>query len=98
MEAAVGAALVLTHHADRAEAHLGITADRLVVGGRRINRDPVVTAPLEQEPGEQPDSLPAQTPALEPGGQVNVDPGVPVHRVVLLVVLDAAGDLPVDLR
>jgi hypothetical protein len=42
-EAAVAPTPVLPHHAYGAEAHLGIAADRLVAGGRRVNRDPVVT-------------------------------------------------------
>jgi hypothetical protein len=47
-EAAVAPMPVLPHHADGTEAHLGIAADRLVAGGRRVNRDPVVTALAEQ--------------------------------------------------
>ena len=47
-EAAVAPTPVLPHHADGTEAHLGIAADRLVAGGRRVNRDPVVTALAEQ--------------------------------------------------
>src|SRR6266700_4626118 len=88
MEMAVAAALVLAHDADRAEAHLGVTADCLVVGGRRVDRDPVMTALVEQVPGQQRNSLAARALALEPAAEVNVDPRVPVHRVVLLVVLD----------
>src|SRR6266581_646755 len=98
VEMAVAAALVLAHDADRAEAHRGVAADGLSVGGRRVNRDPVMTALVEQEPGEQPDSLAARALALETAAEVDVDPGMPVHRVVLLVVLDAPGDLAVDLQ
>src|SRR6266568_7928831 len=98
MEMAVAAALVLAHDADRAEAHLGVTADCLVVGGRRVDRDPVMTALTEQVPGQQRNSLAARALALETAAEVNVDPGVPVHRVILLVVLDPPGDLPADLH
>src|SRR6266536_1670428 len=98
VEMAVAAALVLAHDADRAEAHRGVAADGLSVGGRRVNRDPVMTALVEQEPGEQPDSLAARALALETAAEVDVDPGMPVHRVVLLVVLYAPGDLAVDLH
>src|SRR5258708_11161295 len=97
MEMAVAAALVLAHDADRAEAHLGIAADCLVVGGRRVDRDPVMAALVEQVPGQQPDGLAARAPSLVAAAEVDVDPSVPVHRVVLLVVLDPPGDLPVDL-
>jgi hypothetical protein len=54
----------------------------------------MVTALLEQVPGQQRDGLPARAPALETAPQVDVDPGMPVHRVVLLVIGDAPGDLP----
>ena len=43
-EAAVAATPVLPPRADGAEARPGIAADRLTAGGRRVNRDPVVTA------------------------------------------------------
>ena len=35
-----------------------------------------------------------RAPALETAPQEDVDPGMPVHRVVLLVIGDAPGDLP----
>src|SRR5258706_8762201 len=92
------AALVLAHDADRAEVHLGVAADCLVVGGRRVDRDPVMTALLEQVPSQRRNSLPAGALALETAAEINVDPSVPVHRVVLLVVLDPTGDLPIDLH
>jgi len=57
MEAAIAAAFVLAHDPDGPEAHLGIAADRLMIGGCRIDRDPVMAALLEQEPGQQPDRL-----------------------------------------
>jgi hypothetical protein len=46
---AAAATPVLPHHADGAEAHLGIAADRLAAGARRVNLDPVVTALPEQK-------------------------------------------------
>ena len=51
MEAAVAAALVLAHDPDGTEANLGVAADRRLVGGGRVDRDPVMAALLEQEPG-----------------------------------------------
>src|SRR5712664_3198193 len=52
MEMAVAAALVLAHDADRAEAHLAIAADCLVVGGRRVDdrADRTDTWPAAQQP------------------------------------------------
>jgi len=43
VEAAIAAALLLTHHAGRPEAHLGVAADRLDVGRRGVDGDPVMT-------------------------------------------------------
>src|SRR5258707_9687094 len=88
MELAVAAALVLAHDADWAEARLGVAADCLVVSGRRVDRDAVMTALLEQVPGQQRNSFAAGALALETAAEINVDPSVPVPRVVLLVVLD----------
>src|SRR5258708_29070328 len=98
MEMAVARALVLAHDADGAEGDPGVDADCLLVGGRRVDRDPVMTALLEQVPGQQRNSLAACALALETAAEINVDPSVPVHRVVLLVVLDPPGDLPADLH
>jgi hypothetical protein len=97
VELAVAAALILAHDADGPEAHLGVGADGPEVGRGRVDGDPVMIALLEQEPGQQPDRLGPGALALEPAAEVNVDPRVPVHRLVLLLVLDAPGDLPVDL-
>src|SRR5712692_418759 len=97
VEMAVAAALILAHDADRAKAYCGVAAGGLLVSGRRVDREPVMTALAEQEPGEEPDSLASRALSLETAAEVDVDPGMPVHRVVLLVVLDAPGDLPVDL-
>jgi hypothetical protein len=69
VEMAVAAALVLAHDAGRAEARRGVAADGLLVSGCRVNRDPVMTALAEQEPGEQPGSLaPAPLPWKRPPG------------------------------
>lgn len=98
MELAVAAPLVLAHDADGPEAHLGVAADGLDVGRRRVDGDPVMAALLEQELGQQPDRLGARALTLEPAGEEDIDPGMPVHRSVLLDVLDAARDLPADLH
>jgi len=57
-----------------------------------------MTALTEQIPGQQRNSLAACALALETAAEINVDPSVPVHRVVLLVVLDPPGDLTMDLH
>jgi hypothetical protein len=53
----VGAALVLAHDPDPAEAHLLVGADRRRVVGRRIDREPMVAALLKEVAGEDPDRL-----------------------------------------
>src|SRR5215469_12011989 len=98
MEDPVAAALVLTHHADRPEASFGVAADRPVVRRRRVDGDAVVTALLEQEPGQQRDGLAPCALALEAAAEEDIDSGVPVHRGLLLVVLDAPGDFSLDLH
>ena len=60
MEAAVAAAFVLAHDTGGPEARLGVTADDLAVGGRRVGRDPVLTALAGHDPGGQPDRLAAR--------------------------------------
>jgi uncharacterized protein (UPF0147 family) len=57
-----------------------------------------MTALIEQVPDQQRNSLTACALALETATEVNVDPSVPVHRVILLVILDPPGNLPVDLH
>jgi len=98
VELAIVAALMLTHHADRPEADLLIAADRTPVSRRRIDRDHVVTALLEQEPGEQADSLGASAPALAASPKEDVNAGAPVSRIQFLVELDAACELAVELN
>jgi hypothetical protein len=97
MELAVVAALVLAHHADRQEAGLLVAADRPPVGRRRVDGDPVMPPPFEQEPGKQADGLRADAFALVGGTEEDVDARVPVHRVFLLVILDAPGDVAGDI-
>jgi hypothetical protein len=94
MELAVVAALVLAHHADRQEAGLLVAADRPPVGRRRVDGDPVMPPPFEQEPGKQADGLRADAFALVGGTEEDVDARVPVHRVFLLVILDAPAMWP----
>ena len=47
-----------------------------------------------RNPASSADGLGPGAPALEAAAEVDVDPGMPVHRVVLLVVLDAPATCP----
>jgi hypothetical protein len=78
MEATIGAALVPAHDAHGPEAHLPVAANRLLVGCRRVDRDPVVAPLAEQEPGEQADRLCASALALVTAAEEDVDSRVAV--------------------
>src|SRR5215210_2010428 len=93
----VGAALVVAHDPDPAEAHLLVSTDRSRVVGRRIDREAMVATLLEEVAGEQPDRFGAQPLAVARGGKKDVYASMAIHRVVLLVVLNCADDLPVGL-
>src|SRR5207247_2264551 len=93
VEAAVPAALVLPHDADGPEADLLVAADRARVVRGGVDDQPVVAAVLEEVAREQPDRLRSEAAVLEAARQVDVDAGVKVVGIRLLVPLDAAGDL-----
>ena len=97
MPGAIGAAFVSAHDADRPEAHGPVSPDCPLVGGRRIDRDPVMAAFLEQESGERPDGVPAQAAAVGGGRQEQVDLRAAVVRVELLAELDAPHDRAANL-
>ena len=97
MEPAVRAPFVLPQHPDRPEPDGGVAADRPDVVSRRVDGQPVVPAVVDQPVGQQGDRLPAQAPALCPGSQEEVEPGVAVHRLGFLGVLDPAHDPAVHL-
>src|SRR4051794_26930942 len=85
---AVRAALVLAHHADRAEPDALVAADRDRVVDGRIDRDPVVAALLEQPPRDGAHRLGPEPATVALRVQRDVDAGVAVHRVGLLPRLD----------
>ena len=58
---AVRSLFVRAQHADRSEPDLLVGADRGRVVGRRIDREPMVTALLDQVPGEHEDRLRPET-------------------------------------
>src|ERR687898_1614189 len=94
---AVGAALVVAHDPDPAKAHLLVSTDRRRVVGRRIDREAMVATLPEEVAGEQPDRFGAQPLAVAGRGEKDVYARMAIHRVVFLVVLYCADDLPVGL-
>jgi hypothetical protein len=64
---------------------------------RRVDRDPVMAAVLDQVPHEQLDRLRAEAAPVQCRIDEDVDAGVSVLRVRLLAVLHEAGDLAADL-
>ncbi len=94
MPRAVGAAFVLAHDADGAESDLPIGADRPLVGGRRVDRQAVMPALLEQVAGDRPDRVRAEALSLRDGGQEEVDGRASIVGVGDLVELDAPDDGP----
>src|SRR5918997_2206734 len=91
---AVGAALVPTHDPHLAEAHPFVSADRCRVVGRRVDREAMVAAPLEEIAGEHPNRFCAQALPMAGCTEIDVHASVAIHRVVLLVALDRSYDLP----
>src|SRR4051794_25345965 len=96
MPRTVGAALVAAHDPDGAEADALVAADRDGVVGRRVDRDPVVTAVLEQPSRDRSDRVGAEALAVPAGVQREVDAAVAVPRLGLLPALREADDLLSD--
>jgi hypothetical protein len=68
---AIGAVLVLAHDPDSAEAHPFVSADCNRVVGRRIDREAMMAALLEEVLGENPNRFCAQ--ALAVAGRAEKD-------------------------
>src|SRR5919107_4105025 len=94
---AVGAALVLPHDRDSAEAHPFVSADCNRVVGRRIDCKAMVAALLEEIPGEDPNRFCAQPLAVPGCGEKDVYARMAIHRLIVLAVLDRTDDLPIGL-
>jgi hypothetical protein len=92
MEGAVRAELVASHHTDRPEADLLVRADGRDIVGSRIDDEPVVAQIIDEVAGQRTDRVASQTLARLGRIEVDIDSGVPVHRVVLLIPLDRAND------
>ena len=88
---AVVDALVLPHHTHAHEPHRRVAADRRLVGERRIDRQPMVAAGLE-EVAHGVHRLAAEPPPLPRPAEEDVDGGAAVHGVGDLVVLDQSRD------
>ena len=97
MPVAARQALVLAHDADGLEADLLVGADGGGVVGRRVDRQPVVAALVDEVVRHRPDGVGAQPLPLHLLRQEEVDARTPVHRILLLVVLDQADHLAVEL-
>src|SRR3954454_17041381 len=93
----VRSALVVAHHPHRLEPDGGIRADRAVVRGGGIDGEAVVPALVDEVRDGQPQRLGAQPFALVDGAQRDVEGGVAVLRIGLLVPLEQAGHLPLHL-
>ena len=79
--------------ADRPEADGLVGGDGPRVGRRRVDGQPMVAALVEQPARGRPDGVTTEAAALEVRPEEQVEPGVPVVRVVLLAGLHAARDL-----
>jgi hypothetical protein len=90
MEGAIRAELVASHHTDRPEADLLVRADGRDVVGSGVDYEPVVAQIIDEVAGQRTDRVAAQTLARLGRIEVDIDPGVPVHGVVLLIPLDRA--------
>ena len=76
--------------ADPAEADGLVAADRARIRRGRVDDEPVMTPLLEEVPGGCADGVLPETAAVETGIEEEIDAGVPVLRVLLLVCLDEA--------
>ena len=95
MPGAVRGSLVLPHDADAREPDRLVAADGPLIGGRRVDRQAMVAAVLDQMPHEHADGLAAETASLPGLAEEEVDAGAAVLRVGDLVVLDRARHRPV---
>ena len=78
---AVGGSLVLPHDADAHEPDRLVAADRPLVGGRRVDRQAMVAAVLDQMAHEHADGLAAEAASLPGLAEEEVDAGAAVLRV-----------------
>jgi hypothetical protein len=67
--------LIPAHDADPAEADLRVGGDRFCVVGRRIDRESMVAAPVEEVRGQRPDGIGTEAAALGRRRDEEVDAG-----------------------
>ena len=93
---AIRIAPILAHHADGAEAHLLVAADRALVVRRRVDRRG--GGARDRRSGGAPSFALRRCRGPRPwkAAEEEVDPGVSEIWLVLLVVLDQPGRLPLD--
>src|SRR3984885_13976474 len=90
-------ALIGPHHADPLEARLLVAADRSRVLSSRVDRDPMVASLLNQMVDRAAEHLGAEPAAVARRVEKQVDRGVAVARLALLLELDQSRDLTIDL-
>lgn len=83
---------VLAHQTDAPESHRRVAADGPLVVGRRVDGDAMVAALVDEPADQQVQGLTPEAAALQRLAQEDVDAGVAVVGLRLLVVVDAAGD------
>src|SRR4029079_19114651 len=93
----VGHPLIATHRADPPETDLLVRADRVLVIGGRVDGDPMMTVFFDQAAGDEADGCRAHAVALDVVGEEEIDTGVAELGLGLLVALDRADDVAVDL-
>src|SRR6186997_3581018 len=97
MEGAIGATLVAAHDADGPKADAGISADGVVVRGRRIDGQAMVATDVDEVARQRPKGVDTDALPLMRAVEEDVQPGMPVVGLLLLVELDRAHDEPVEL-
>ena len=84
-------------HPDRPEADRGVAADRALVPDGGIDREPVVTAFVDEVIDHDAQRLASQAPVVEVGSDRDVEAGVAVLRLVFLAHLDEPDHVAVEL-
>jgi len=84
---AVLVAPVAAQHADALEANRLVAADRLLVRRRGVDHDPVVAALIDEPARQRSDRVTAEAAAVQTRIEKEVDPGVAVLGIRVLVDL-----------
>jgi hypothetical protein len=84
---AVRVAPVAAQHSDALEANRLVTADRLLVRRRGVDHDPVVAALIDEPARQRSDRVAAEAATVQTRIEKEVDPGVAVLGIRVLVDL-----------